>query len=140
MRRMLVVVLAVLGAVAVASGLAGIVVGPAFVPGGASTTASVDSEYRFTNVFWLAAGVVLWWSLARLEERAGITRAVLTVAFLGGFARLISIGATGWPHPVFVGALVLELLVVPLVVWWHVRAIRPSVANRNTPHGEMSRR
>lgn len=28
---------------------------------------------------------------------------------------------TGWPHPVFIGALVLELVVVPLVIWWHVR-------------------
>lgn len=122
-QRALVIVLAALGTIAVTSGLAGIVLGPAFIPGGAPTSASVDSEYRFTNVFWLAAGAAMWWSLSRPRERKNVTRAMLALAFVGGFARLISVVATGWPHPVFIAVLVLELVVVPLVIWWHVRVI-----------------
>ncbi|KRC61434.1 hypothetical protein ASE14_11215 [Agromyces sp. Root81] len=122
-QRALSAVLVVLGSVAVASGLSGIILGPAFVPGGAPTTASVDSEYRFTNVFWLAAGLALWWSVLRLRARRTVTRIVLAIAFFGGFARLVSVIAAGWPHPVFIGALVLELVVVPLVIWWHGHVI-----------------
>ena len=122
-QRALVPVLAVLGAVAVASGLAGIILGPGFIPGGAPVPASVDSEYRFANVFWLAAGVALWWSLFRLSERKSVTRVALMLAFVGGFARLISVAVEGWPHPVFIATLMLELVVVPLVIWWHARIV-----------------
>lgn len=120
-QRVLIIVLALLGAVAVASGLAGVILGPAFVPGGTPTSASVDSEYRFTNVFWLAAGIALWWSLFRPRERKTIARIALALAFAGGLARLVSVAMTGWPHPVFIATLTLELVVVPLVIWWHVR-------------------
>jgi hypothetical protein len=122
-QRVLIIVLAVLGAVAVASGLAGVILGPAFVPGGASAPASVDSEYRFTNVFWLAAGVALWWSLFRPRERKSVTRVMLALAVAGGLARLISVAVVGWPHPVFIATLALELVVVPLVIWWHAHVV-----------------
>lgn len=122
-QRALVIVLAALGAVAVASGLNGILLGPGSIPGGAETTASVDSNYRFAQVFWFAAGAGLWWSLRRLRERRHITRLMLALAFLGGIARLISVVVTGWPHPVFIGVLALELVVIPVVLWWHARVV-----------------
>jgi hypothetical protein len=121
-RRTLLVLIAVLGTVPVLSGLLGIVGGPAALPDGEAVNATVDSEYRFTNVFWLAAGLLIWWSLRRPQERAAVTRVILAIASLGALPRLISVAVTGWPHPAFVGALVLELFVVPLVIWWHVRA------------------
>ncbi|MCW3839860.1 DUF4345 domain-containing protein [Micromonospora yasonensis] len=118
------VVLAVLATVPVVSGLAGLLIGPAFIPGGASTPVSVDNNYRFIDAYWLAAGVGLWWSLFRLEERAIVTRAILVIAVVGGFGRLMSVLAVGWPNPVFGTALVLELVALPLVVWWHARVVR----------------
>ena len=121
MPRLLIVVLAVLGAVPVATGLLAIVGGPTVAPGGGPTTPSIDSEYRFVNVFWLAAGLILWWTLRRASDRALVTRVVLVIAATGGIARLISVLVVGWPHPVFVGTIVLELVVVPLVIWWHSR-------------------
>lgn len=135
--RLLTGLLAMLGLVPVVTGLAGIFLGPPFAPGGEVAGASLDSEYRFTNVFWLAAGVALWWSLLRLRERRSITQLVLALAFLGGFARLISVAATGWPHPVFIGALALELVVVPLVLWWHVRALG-GLRRGQLPAGELA--
>jgi hypothetical protein len=121
-RRLLLVVLGVLGAVPIASGLFAILAGPAFAPGGAPTTASVDSEYRFVNVFWLGAGLILYWTLLKPAPRALVTRVVLVLAASGGIARLISVAFVGWPHPVFIGTIGLELVVVPLVIWWHSRA------------------
>jgi hypothetical protein len=122
-QRALIVVLAVLGAVAVASGLYGIILGPSWAPGGSPTSPSVDSEYRFVNVFWLAAGAAVWWSLLRLRERATVLRTMLVLAFVGGLARLLSVFVVGWPDPVFIASLVLELVVVPLVLFWHVRVM-----------------
>ena len=42
----------------------------------------------------------------------------LGAAFAGGPARLLDMVAGGTPHPVFLGALVIELIVVPLVLVW----------------------
>ncbi|WP_277212272.1 DUF4345 domain-containing protein [Isoptericola croceus] len=119
-RRTLVVVVAVLGGVAVLSGILGITGGPDALPGGEPVNATVDSQYRFANVFWLTAGLLVWWSLRRPEQRSEVTRAILAIAAVGGVARLLSVAVTGWPHPVFVAVMVLELTVVPLVIWWHV--------------------
>ncbi|MFG2053283.1 DUF4345 domain-containing protein [Micromonospora sp. NPDC048930] len=124
------VVLAALGTVPVVSGLAGLLIGPAFIPGGTSTPVSVDNNYRFIDAYWLAAGVAIWWSLFRLEERAIVTRAILVIAVVGGFGRLMSVLAVGWPTPVFGTALVLELVALPLVVWWHARVVRAAGRHR----------
>ncbi|MET0865329.1 MAG: DUF4345 domain-containing protein [Nakamurella sp.] len=126
-RQVLIGLLAALGAVPVATGTAGVLLGPAGAPGGGPTTASVDSEYRFVNVFWAAAGGVLWWTLRDAEKRARVTQLVLGLAAAGGVPRLLSWRRSGAPHPVFRGALVLELLIVPLVLVWHRRTfIKPS--------------
>lgn len=110
-----------LGAIPVATGLLGIIGGPERAPGGAPTTASVDSEYRFVNVFWAAAGVLLWWTLRSPADRATATRAILALAAAGGLPRLLSIARSGLPHPVFRATILLELLVVPAVILWHRR-------------------
>ncbi|GAA0598179.1 DUF4345 domain-containing protein [Kribbella sandramycini] len=123
-RKALLATLGVLGAVPVASGLSGILGGPKAAPGGGPTTASVDSEYRFVNTFWAMAGLVLWWSIRRPEERATVTRVVLGTAAVGGVPRLISARRTGKPHPVFRAATVLELVIVPIVIGWHAAVVR----------------
>jgi hypothetical protein len=123
-RKALLATLGTLGAIPVASGLMGILGGPRRAPGGGATTPSVDSEYRFVNTFWTAAGVALWWSLRHPEKRAATTRAVLGTAALGGLPRLLSVRRTGNPHPAFRAATVLELVVVPGVLVWHSRVIR----------------
>lgn len=123
-RKALLATLGVLGAIPVASGLTGILGGPERAPGGASTTPSVDSEYRFVNTFWTAAGFALWWSIRRPEKRAATTRLVLGTAAAGGLPRLLSARRAGAPHPVFRAATVLELAVVPAVLVWHAKVVR----------------
>lgn len=120
-RRIHLLTLGVLGAVPVATGLLSIATGPAGAPDGGPTTASVDSEYRFVNTFWTAAGLGLLWSLRSPEDRQPVTRVVLATAGLGGAPRLLSWSKVGRPHPVFVGALGLELVGVPAVLAWHRR-------------------
>ena len=120
-KRVLIIVLAILSVVPIGTGLLAIIGGPTFAPGGDSVTPSLDSEYRFVNVFWLAAGIILLWTLFKPSERALVTRVLLVIAALGGLARLWSALWVGWPHPIFIGTIVLELVIVPLIIWWHSR-------------------
>jgi hypothetical protein len=122
-RTALLATLAALGAIPVASGTTGMLRGTAAMPGGVATTGSTDSEYRFVNVFWTAAGVLLWWSLRHPEQRASVTRLVLALASFGGLPRLLSWARTGAPHPVFRATIALELVVVPAVLVWHHRVL-----------------
>lgn len=123
-RRGLQVVLALLATIAVTSGLSGMIAGPTVLPAAGPVDATVDSEFRFVNAFWLVAGALVWWAVPRVERATTVLRMTLGGAFLGGLARLLAVAASGWPHPVFVGALGVELILVPLVLWWQTRVVR----------------
>jgi Domain of unknown function (DUF4345) len=96
-----------------------------FGPGGGETVTYFDSEYRFLNVVWLAVGVGLLWSLRKPGQRAVFTRAILLTLIGGGLARLVSVAAVGLPPGIFAGSLLVELIVIPALLIWHVRALRP---------------
>jgi hypothetical protein len=134
-RRGLQVVLAVLGMVAVASGLYGMLAGPAALPGAGPVDATVDSEYRFTNAFWFTAGLAVWWSVTRIDRATMVLRVTLGAAFLGGLARLLAVAVSGWPHPVFLGALGVELVLVPVLVLWQAKVASVAAGRlaRHTP-------
>ncbi len=123
--RPLAVALAVIGAVPVGTGLLGVVGGLSIGPGPDETSRYFDSEYRFLNAVWLVVGLVLWWSLRQPARRAVVTRVVLGAAVLGGVSRLISAFAVGWPPLEFRLALVVELVVIPLLLAWHVWVLGP---------------
>ena len=118
----LIVILALLGAVPVLTGVVGIVGGLEFSPGGGPNY--LDSEYRFLNACWAAAGGVLWWSLRRPAERAAVTRVVLAIMVLGGLARLLGAALTGPPPVPFQISMAIELIVIPALLCRHRRAFR----------------
>ena len=123
-RTLLLSTIGVLAAVPVVTGALGMIGGPERAPGGSRVNASIDSEYRFVNVFWTAAGILLYWTLQRPAERATATRWILGLATFGGLPRLLSVARVGLPHPVFRATMVLELVIVPLVMFWHSRVIQ----------------
>jgi Domain of unknown function (DUF4345) len=101
-----------------ASAAGEIVRGPQGVPGGSpDVTPTVDSSLRYANVFKFALGPVIWSQLARVEQSSALSVALSTI-FIGGLARLRSWQQRGRPHPVTVGALLLETAGVPILLVW----------------------
>ena len=120
-RRRLQWTLAFLAAVPLAGASREIALGPQGVPGGSlDVNPTVDSALRYANVFKFALGRVLWSQLGRVERSTSLTYALSTL-FVGGLARLRSWQQRGRPHPVTVGAVVLELAAPPLLVVWQRR-------------------
>lgn len=124
-RRALQVTLGVLSVIPFLSGLVGMLVGPRALPGVTEALdATADSEYRFLSAFWFTTAPVIWSAIPHIEERTSLVRRLTAVVFAGGLARLVSWRVTGRPSPVFIAAIVLELVGIPAVMAWQSRIAR----------------
>jgi hypothetical protein len=124
-RRLLQITLGILTGIPFVTGLVGMIMGPATLPGGESdVTPTLDSEYRFVMASWFAVAPVIWSTLPRIEEKTSTFRLVMGVVFVGGVARLISWRKAGRPHPIFIPAIALELIGMPAIAAWqsHIAA------------------
>jgi hypothetical protein len=116
--------------VAVVTGTLTVFFGSAIIPDGGSTTASVESELRFYAAWYLGAGLFLASLVPRIERRRLELRVVCLLFVLGGVGRIVGIADAGWPHPIFIGLLALELLLPPVLVVWQSRVSRVETDRR----------
>jgi hypothetical protein len=103
------------GIAAVLIALGHIMLGPAFIPGAVPVNATMDSEDRFYAAIFLGFGVTLIWCAGSVERRAQVIRFLVSLFFLGGCARLISIVFVGPPNLFFQVMTALELLLPPAI-------------------------
>ncbi len=113
----------IFGAVCSIIALTHIVIGPAAIPGGVVTNATMDSEDRFYATLFLGFGLAIIWCAREIEAREKPLGALLAVFFAGGIARMISLIAVGSPGPMFLFMGSLELILPPLL-WAWLRATR----------------
>lgn len=112
---------AVFGAVCVAIGIVHIALGPASIPGSVPVNATMDSEDRFYAALFVGFGLAMMWCSRDLARRRGVYDALLATFFAGGLARIVSAIAVGPPSSLFVFLGSLELVLPPLLWWWHRR-------------------
>jgi hypothetical protein len=115
-RRFLQVALALLGVVALCTGLAQMIAGADAVVGVEVADESAESELRFLSAFWAALGCVSLWLVPRVETQPMAVRAVAAALFAGGIARVISLISVGAPHPLLTVLMAIELIAPPIII------------------------
>ena len=117
-------VVAIACLVPLGAGLAGILQGPAMIPGVEAVPVSLDSHYRYMSGIFLGVGLLFAWTVPGIERKGAAFRLGTALVVLGGLARLLSLeleGPPGTPHLLGLG---MELVVVPSLALWQARVAR----------------
>ena len=88
--------------------------------------ATLNSQVAFWGAIWFGFGISLWWAAGDIRRCATPIRIATATLFLSGAARAYASLRYGWPAPVLVGAMALELIGSPLFWLWHRKVIRKS--------------
>lgn len=122
-KRLLQVILVMLGLVLLVAGVWGLIGGIADefyainlnrqLPG----HLILDSNLRFFSGLSLGLGIILCWLIPSIEKQKSTFRLLSLMIFIGGLGRVISMIMIGLPSPLFVLFTLLELLFPLLIVW-----------------------
>jgi hypothetical protein len=93
----------------------------AALPMEVSANAVLNNQIAFWGAIWFGFGVSLWWASRAPLRRAAATRILLWVLFLAGLARAYACVRWGYPGPVMVGAMAIELVLAPVLLVWLAR-------------------
>ena len=116
-RRLLQVLLTLIGLTAVGTGIFAVLTGSSGQIDASQAAPSVGSELRFFAVFWIAYGAVALRVAPRAAREVFTVRTLAFFLFVGGLARAIAWIADGRPHPLFIVLLFLELLLPMLILY-----------------------
>jgi len=130
MTRLLHLTLFIFGVICCAIATAHMLLGLSWVPDAGNFTATLDSEDRFYAALFFGFGIAMIWSARDLLSRRKILGFLLGLFFLGGLARILSVLAIGWPHPMFIVLGALELILPPILWYWSGVATRETPINR----------
>ncbi len=120
-KRLLQIVVALLGLVPLSAGLAGVILGPEFLRATVAPAVDLDSHFRYLSGIFLGVGLTFYATIPGIERKTTLFRWATALVALGGLARLaslLSVGAPSLGHQVGLG---LELVVVPLLALWQGR-------------------
>lgn len=130
MKRILRVIIAIVGIILVISGLLGII--PPGISGkfySINISNSIpgniilDSNYRFYAGLSIGLGLVLFWIIPSVEKQKVILRLITFIIFMGGLGRVISMITFGIPPTLFIIFTIFELL-FPLIIILQNKAVK----------------
>ena len=122
-KRTLQVILAIIGLIAIITGLLGIIFGitdefyEVNISHNIQGNIILDSNLRYFSGLWLGLGLVIFWLIPSIEQQKTVFRLIAGMIFIGGIGRVISMVSMGNPSPPFILFTVLELL-FPLLIFW----------------------
>ncbi|WP_396913774.1 DUF4345 domain-containing protein [Mycolicibacterium sp.] len=108
----------IVGSCLVGLGVGRILFPVATIPGATAMNATVDSETRAGGALLIALGVGYLWAVRRSPIPATLLRFLALGMGLLALTRVVSIVATGVPHPIFVVAMVVEIVASVLTFWY----------------------
>ncbi|MFN3225615.1 MAG: DUF4345 domain-containing protein [Hyphomicrobiales bacterium] len=125
------ITVAVLALIPISAGAAGVVYGLSF-PGFDVSVANPDSQshFRFLSGIFLAMGLAYWSVALEIGNWLQRFQLLATVTFIGGLARLVSLASDSAPsigHQIGLG---MELIAVPLFLFWSVHLRRSHLCER----------
>lgn len=120
-KRSLQAVVAVLAVTPVATGIAGVLLGPDFLGLDPPWPADLDSHFRFLSGVLLAMGLAWWSCVPGIERKTGRFRLLAFLTVTGGLARLVSLVLSGKPSTGHLFGLAVEVLAVPPLAAWQAR-------------------
>ncbi|WP_258052202.1 DUF4345 domain-containing protein [Mesorhizobium sp. INR15] len=123
------VIVAVLAATPVLVGLEGILSGPEFLHVMTPWPVDLDSHFSFLSGFFLAVGIAWYSCIPDIETKTERFRLLAACTFCGGLARLLSLVTAGVPSMGHIAGLCVELLAVPVLVWWQARVANKAAEN-----------
>lgn len=95
------------------------------------STAALDSTVRVACGMLLGVSIALFWRvIPRVETELTLFRALGAIGILGGVGRLISMVTAGMPPPSLVAFTVLELVLIPALIYWQTRVARLYAADQ----------
>lgn len=112
-----------LSLIPIVAGAAGVLLGPAML-GVTAPATDLDSHFRYLSGIFLGVGLVFMWTAPAVERRSAGFRLAAGLVITGGLARLLSLVVAGQPSLPHLLGLVMELGVVPLLVFWQSRVAR----------------
>lgn len=120
MRRRLQILLGAVGAVAAIAGTHTVARGTGGVTGrlAPSGDASVDSELRFFAAWYVIAGIVMMRAARKPEYEAATVRLVSCGWAIAAAGRLLSLKASGRPHPLYSALTGAEVAIAACLGWW----------------------
>ncbi len=123
-RRLLQTVNLVLGLATIALASMSLAFGaasPVYSDAGIPNVPVLDSNLRFFGGMGLGLGVILVWITPSIERRTLLFRAVWVCALLGGIGRLVSWAAVGAPPLPMIVFTLIEVPLVPVLLYWQHR-------------------
>ena len=130
-RRLFQLVVFIAASVPIAAGAAGVWEGPAMA-GMSSTNTDLNSHFRYLSGLLLGIGFASMFCAAAIERRAPLFRALGLIVVTGGFGRLLGAILDGLPSGAHRFGLVMELVVVPALLFWLTRVERHTHAGNPT--------
>jgi hypothetical protein len=124
-KRVLQTVLAILGLIPILTGGLDFVLGArslhvvgSLMPLDAVNDVVLDSQIRFLAAIWLGVGIILYWVIPSIDRQTTLFRLLMGGIFLGGIGRMSSVVLVGIPPVQFLAVIVLELVGVPILIFW----------------------
>lgn len=97
---------------------------PTYAALGLPVSHVLDNNLRFYAGIWMGLGLAALWLVPTIERQTALFRAIWGALFLGGVGRACSMLSLGSPPPEFIAYAAIELLLSPLMIYWHARVTR----------------